>query len=54
MTSPVHPPTPDPENEPTASPRPFDGHADMEASYAACLAAVRERIAAGGEPWVPK
>jgi hypothetical protein len=32
----------------------YDGQADLAASYDACLAAIRERKAAGGPGWTPK
>jgi hypothetical protein len=32
----------------------YNADADFTGSYRDCLAAVRERVAAGGPPWVPK
>jgi hypothetical protein len=33
---------------------PYDARDDMLRSYRDCLAAVRDRVAAGGEPWKPR
>jgi hypothetical protein len=38
----------------TAQDEPYDAAADFEASINACYAAVRDRVAAGGEGWKPK
>ena len=43
-------------DEPEADepPERYDGDDDFRKSYAACLRAIRERIATGGKGWEPK
>jgi N6-adenosine-specific RNA methylase IME4 len=33
---------------------PYDANADFDASINACYAAIRDRVAAGGEGWKPR